>query len=470
MPDNSFENNLSRQMKDFNYPASGAVWQKLEANLQKRKKRRWAIIWFFGGLVLVSAGIYFSARQSTSNKGMSIATDSLRSDLSEKLLVSPGKTDADKRAESNRVEPYAQIKPGANNAEEIHPTEETDKRKSAKSKLSVAVIGGYQNRKLDNRKASSDKNDQDREKVNGASTENFKQTEKEKFSDKDVVAKSNIKKNIPEVKKEEVAPVLNTATNAEGNNIKKVSENPVPDSLSVVNLHNIAKQTDSLKIEKNDQKVQNQKKPLLFGLRLEAGRSANSESNFAKTKSADMVSSPSTGAPPVNANPFTQEPSIAWSFGAWLRKPISQKVDIQTGLTYHHYRTRTTQGDSLNYGNSFHILSVPVEMALQINKGKNLPVKWQFGIEPGWMVGSNALFQDTSGFLYNDKRKFNRFQLGIQTGISFRLFQKTQHPLELGPVFKYMLTPVFKSGSVYDGHLNFLGLRADWIIFNGKFK
>jgi hypothetical protein len=143
---------------------------------------------------------------------------------------------------------------------------------------------------------------------------------------------------------------------------------------------------------------------------------------------------------------------------------------MQTGLSYHHYRTSASQGDSSNYSNTFHLLSVPVEMLLQLNKGEKLPVQWHFGIEPGWMVGSNAIVQDTSGFLFSDKSRINRFQLGIQTGVSFRFFQKTQYPLELGPVFQYMLTPAFKSGSISDGHLNFLGLRADWKIFNSGTK
>ncbi len=470
MPDNSFENKLSRQLEDFKYPASDAVWQKLEENLQKRKKRRWAIIWFFGGLVLLSAGIYFFAGPSSTTKEMGIAADSLRSDLSENVLLNPEKSDSSRGAETSNVDPYAQIKSVANDTEEVHPARETGKRKSEKRKLNVAVIGGYQNAKPGNSIAGSDNNNQDREKVYEASTENIKQTGNKKISSNDVVLESNIKNNIIAGKKEAVDPVLNTAINAEDNIIKRISENPVPDSGSVVILRISPKQSDSLKIVKTDQKAQNQKMPLLFGLRIEAGRSATSESNFAKTKSADMVSSSSTGAPPVIDYTYTQKPSFAWSFGAWLRKPISQKVDIQTGLTYHHYRTRTTQGDSMNYSNSFHLLSVPIEMALQISKGKKLPVQWQFGIEPGWMLGSNAFFKDTSGLLNSDKRNYNRFQLGIQTGISFRFFQKTQHPLELGPVFKYMLTPVFKSGSGYDGHINFLGLRADWKIFEIKSK
>ncbi len=487
MPDNSFEHKLSQQMEDFSYPASDAVWQKLEANLLKRKKRRWAIIWFFSGLVLVSAGIYFFARPEAPNMDSRVASNNLNADLSENLPISPGKSSADKGTESNNAEPYAQIKPANIAPGEIPAAVETGRSKSEKRKLSISSVGGYQNGKRDTHNVSSIKNAQDREKVNGTSTENSKETEKENFSSGKKVSESN--NNIEtEGKIEEVTPVLKTGIVPE-NDIKKTkTENAVADSGSVNNVGNNLKLADSLAVGKNDQKAQSPKRHVLFGLRFEAGRSANSESSFTQNKSADMVSGPSAGGPIVYSYPYTQEPGFAFSIGAWLRKPINQRVNVQTGLTYHYYSTSTPvgatgqgalsinngmndmrfspyyqQGDSANYQNKYHLLSVPIEMSFQINKGKKLPVSWLLGIEPGWMIGSNAVFKDTSGYLFSDNNKYNRFQLGIQTGISFRFFQKTQHALEIGPVFQYMLTPAFKSGSGYDGHLNFLGLRADWI-------
>ena len=99
------------------------------------------------------------------------------------------------------------------------------------------------------------------------------------------------------------------------------------------------------------------------------------------------------------------------------------------------------QGDSTTHTNRYHLLSVPAEFSFLLNKGKNLPVSWYAGIEPGWLMGSKALIADTSGILYSDKDLFNRFQVGLQTGFSFRLWNKSSRPLELGPVFQYMLSP-----------------------------
>ena len=83
MPDNTFENKLNQQMGDFGFTPSEAVWQKLETDLRKRNKRRWAIIWFISGLVVLSAGLYFYSQLTipdafnsiTQNSGESINTE-----------------------------------------------------------------------------------------------------------------------------------------------------------------------------------------------------------------------------------------------------------------------------------------------------------------------------------------------------------------------------------------------------------
>jgi hypothetical protein len=178
-----------------------------------------------------------------------------------------------------------------------------------------------------------------------------------------------------------------------------------------------------------------------------------------------------------------------------MRKPLGPRVSLLAGLAYQQYRTKTSvgtqgqgglvlnngvrdvtvdqfysQGNLETYQNRYHILSLPVEIAIQLNKGSKLPISWQLGLAPGWMISSNALVKarDSSGILYSDKSMFNRFQLGLETGVSFRLFRKSRNALELGPVFQYMLTPVFKNQINYNGHLSFVGLRADWTLFTYK--
>jgi len=443
MPDNSFEHNLSRQMGDFNYPASDAVWQKLEINLQKRKKRRWAIIWFFSGLVLVGAGIYFMARPSNLNKEIGLVSNSVNTDISENLPANP--------------QNYS-----------------TDKSSSEKTELILPVSKSLR------------KDSNPRQVVVKKDNENNRQ-EGSKKSTENIVVDSNIDKGVEVEEKEEAPPVLTAVPGLEKASETKRVETPVTDSVSAPESSVINKETESISVSKNNPAKEISNRNISFGIRFEAGRSANGESSIPKSNTSNMISNPTAGGPVTLSNPYTQEPSFGWSIGAWVRKPVSKRINLLTGLMYHNYRTSTPvgaqvqnpllisnglgdmrsyyqPGNDANYQNNYHILSVPVEVALQLNNGKKLPVSWVFGLEPGWMIGTNAVIKDTSGYLYNNKSMYNRFQLGLQTGISFRLFQKTKHALELGPVFRYMLTPAFNSGTGYNGHLNFLGLRADWII------
>ncbi len=404
MPDNSFEHNMSRQMEDFQYPASAAVWQKLEANLQKRKKRRWAIIWFFSGLVLVGTGLYFMARPADPIKEIRLVSNNLKADISEKLPLNPKENRKDKS-----------VIPVAKSLRKHGKTEQVIVKKE---------------------------NEFNQQEIIEKSTENM-------------VIDSVIVKDV--------------------------------DSVSIPKSSDMPTETDSIAVAKILPEKKTGKRSISFGIRFEAGRSANGQSSLQKTYTNNLISSPTAGGPITFSNPYAQEPSFGWSIGAWVKIPIRHRLNLQTGLQYHNYRTSTpvgTQvqspllinnrvgdmrsyyqpGNAANYQNNYHILSVPVEIALQLNKGKKLPVSWVLGMEPGWMIGSNAVIQDTSGYLYNDKSMYNRFQFGLQTGISFRMFQKSKHALELGPVFRYMITPAFKNGSDYNGHLNFLGLRADWKI------
>lgn len=434
MPDNSFEHNLSWQMEEFNYPASDAVWQKLEINLQKRKKRRWAIIWFFSGLVLIGTGIYFIARPADPIREISLVTNNLKADISEHLPVSPNSKSTDsQRKESRR---------GQVVVKKAHE----QKRREISVKSSQYIVVG-----------------------------------------------SNIDKVVEVEKKEEAPSVMAAVPLLEKVRETQVIETPETDSVSAPKSSDGFIETDSIAVAKIPPAKETSKRSVSFGIRLEAGRSANGESSLEKTNTSNLISSPTAGAPIAYSNPYSQEPSFGWSIGAWVRMPIRHRLNLQTGLQYHNYRTSTPvgaqvqsplfinngvgdmrsyyqPGNAANYQNIYHILSVPVELALQLNKGKKLPVSWVLGMEPGWMIGTNAVIKDTSRYLYNDKSMYNRFQLGLQTGISFRMFQKSKHALELGPVFRYMLTPAFKNGTGYDGHLNFLGLRADWTIFKFKIK
>lgn len=472
MPDNIFENKLNEQLGDFKFSPSDEVWQKLEKDLTKRKKRRTGFIWFFAGLLLVSAGLIIVSRNNEETKLSDTITNNTNHNSKGDLKTVDGNTES---PEENHLKTIGPVKKSPMTG--VDSTSNV-KAYSAKQNL-TATVPSLLN--------PSFKNSASRITVKGKS--------KEPATDK-VNSSTPLLDNLEPNPSLSFSPDLAMVDPVPGQKQLQVPAeiNGIIKIVSPVSSHkpvtaDSVSQIDAVKT------TTTHKRPVTFGFRIEGGRSATPEELFSPQKSADMNSIPNTGSSPVVFYPYEQNPSFGWSFGAWIKKPLSPKVTLQSGLMYHQYRTSTPvgrqgqgtfvtgsgtgsmsydqyflQGDSMNYANRYHLLSVPAAFSFLLNKGKSLPFSWYAGIEPGWLVGSNALIKDTSGILYSDSDFFNRFQVGLETGFSFRLWNKSRHPIELGPVFRYMISPVFKNGTNYAGHLSFIGLRADWTLFNLKQK
>ncbi len=466
MPDNIFENKLNEEMGDFKFSPSDAVWQKLEKELTRRKKRRTGFIWFFAGVLLLSAGLIFVSRNNEETPVSDTITNNSNSISEGDLKTVVDNNEGSKQNDSGAIDPAEKSQlPAADPVSNVNAYTEKLNLPATGSSLLIPPVRNTDNRNTGKVKSKVPGND----RVYAADYPVEK------------LARNPVVEIIPELAM--VDPVRSQKKlpfPVEINGIIKIAS-PVAGSKAVA--------ADSVLPADAAKKITAPKLPVTFGLRMEAGRSSTPENLLATQKSADLNSVPSTGSGPVVFYPYEQTPLFGWSLGAWIKKPLSAKVSLQSGLIYHQYRTSTPvgsqgqstfvtgsmsydqyfrQGDSMSFTNRYHLLSVPATFSFLLNKGKSLPVSWYAGIEPGWLMGSNALVKDTSGMLYSDKDLFNRFQVGLESGLSFRLWNKSRRPVELGPVFRYMISPVFKTGANYSGHLSFIGLRAEWTLFNLK--
>jgi hypothetical protein len=472
MPDNIFENKLNEQMGDFKFSPSDAVWLKLEKELTKRKKRRTGFIWFFAGLLLVSAGLIIVTRNDGKMHVSDTVTNNTNSILERDQKAVVENNEKPKQNDSDATGPGAKAQlPAFDSTSNVKAF--TKKRNLSASGPTLLSLSGR----------------------NAVSTNIGKAGNKAPAASQEYAA-------APPVEKAEYDPLVEIIPDmAMVDPVRSQNQLHIP--VQINGKTNIASpvavgnpvSADSVSQTDASKKTTTQKRPVTFGLRMEAGRSSVPEKLFSTQKSADLNSVPNTGSGPVVFYPYEQNPLFGWSLGGWIKKPLSPKITLESGLIYHQYRTATPvgnqgqgslstgsgsnsmtydqyfrQGDSMTYTNRYHLLSVPAAFSFLLNKGKSLPVSWYAGIEPGWLIGSNALIKDTSGMLYSDNGLFNRFQVGLETGFSFRLWNKSRRPVELGPVFRYMISPVFKNGTNYAGHLSFIGLRADWALFNLKQK
>jgi hypothetical protein len=237
------------------------------------------------------------------------------------------------------------------------------------------------------------------------------------------------------------------------------------------------------------------KKHWSFGLTAGAGRAAFTEGiGLSQAKSADLNAGPSTGSgvPPQGpAYDYRQDPSAGWEAGGWTRVSVSRKWSFTAGVSYMQLSTRTPVGQSLGdssrsyyngytrqvstnsfsagsqseYRNRYHLLQLPLTAEWQLTPGRRLPVIWSMGLSPGYLLSSNALVRDSAQALYSHPDNQRGFQLGMRTGLRFRLMPSSAHPLDIGPVLQYQLNEVFADGIRDNGHLYYLGVEARLPLF-----
>lgn len=99
-----------------------------------------------------------------------------------------------------------------------------------------------------------------------------------------------------------------------------------------------------------------------------------------------------------------------------------------------------------SYKYRFQFIEMPVMMHWQMNKGRRLPpIVFDGGLSVSQMISVDALhYEGQKGIYYNDDSLFNKTQLSLITGVSVGLFQRSKHPLWVGPDLRYALSGLVK--------------------------
>ncbi|HKG67701.1 MAG TPA: outer membrane beta-barrel protein, partial [Segetibacter sp.] len=186
------------------------------------------------------------------------------------------------------------------------------------------------------------------------------------------------------------------------------------------------------------------------------------------------------------------ESRFSFGLGIFLEKKLSKKISLAAGADYHLYKAKSTVGNrvrsstilydsilqaatrlneyydfgnSVTYINKYHLVELPINLGYQINKNQEQPLIISAGLSPGYLISSNALYTNPSANVYYvDKKKFNRFQLFAQMGLSFPIIGSLKYLLSGGPVIQYGFTSVAKAVSGIDQHLFFTGINANFIL------
>lgn len=191
----------------------------------------------------------------------------------------------------------------------------------------------------------------------------------------------------------------------------------------------------------------------------------------------------------TGSKPSVVQAGTGFSAGFFLRKEIGSRWAISTGLDYTLYRTSITIGrsrDSLlgqfsfsgadryfltgngsysrSYTNNYHFIGLPLLLQFQLTKGK-LPIVWEGGVELARLLSSNALhYSSTLNGYYKNNHLLNHTQFYVLTGLQLKAFSNARYPVNIGPQLQVGLTNLSTSSAGKQEHLTRYGLRISTVI------
>lgn len=447
MADRSFEEQVREEMAGLLIRPDAAVWEKLEADLARKKKRR-GLIWFvFVGLgILLLSAVWFSQRDT---HGKAEAT--LSSIVSEKDAGSPKKElMAAQPDSSNQItinDKENRERPGI-----IH-----DQKPSAATIEKTITITKAVKKPLPVSANTTEKSSGEAGTSSAVSVADV------------LVGKTDSLTAVTDprtpVHKEELSDsVITTAAKTE--------------LLSDTVNKEIAVQTKEMPAAKKRWQLSLAVTGGISGMHKLPGQTLAYQSS---------ISNPSTGGLPGGNNNY-KVPSLqdAGSYGITLLadKQLSKRYGMSISLGYETYRSKTSVGkrvdsslqssffslaanqgfyyvstDSVPYVNRFHFAQTTVSGYALYSLGKSLQLRWELGLGLAALLGSNALHYDNgSGVLFTNRYLLRTLQWNLSTGVEFG-FGK-QPSLFLGPQITWFIQSPFTDQGSADQHLFRSALRA----------
>lgn len=457
MEDKHFETEMNKQMEGFTLQPSVEVWQKVELQIRKEKRRRRFIFWWLPLLFLSTGAIVYFMYPFIPNRNQTSIVDKKSNEHS---VVTT------EQQQEIIGQPSFKAEPG-----DVKTNDES-KNTIAQQQLPLPVKVERKTRKPVQKLFTLSKPQPNKTAVTAINKKEEKPLVaevKNKATDASVMIEQN---QMIENKTDTALLILKEEQHQQ--EIKPSTK----DSTATVTADPIAtiKKLPVVKKQKPEWAI-------LF-------RSGLSDISQFKTSSftADRLNAtPGTAAPPP-AKPSAIKAGVGFAAGIQLKKTFSKRSALSTGLAYSFYSTThqtdsviyasaqfsnnvsvssvnryAASGNSNNYTSRYHFIEIPVMYHLQLNKAAQRPFQFNTGVAYNFLLGSNAFyFNQASGNYYYDRRLFNRSQWQLRTGISVGLMKKLNYPLQAGIQYQYHLSGQWKKSLDLNQHLSFTGIQLLW--------
>ena len=500
MQENKFENQVQQQMEELRIRPSEAVWENVEGELQKKKKRRIVFYLFLlAGLSLLGYSGYFVYNNSKSNLVQQTITvphdndkpikeneelPSIENSTS-KLLQPPNENQLSVEAKNN-LQQYDKVNQLTNEEKSNLSATSDIVLKERKITTKEKIVVNRQEKAISNLTTKKplpvETINEDNVVVNNKPVKTpEKPSPKNGDKEKTIINKTEISPPaVAEIKlnDDKKLPSLD-------NNIL-IKKDSLSEEITVIN-----KEIPAAKIKLK------QVPKIKWGIDMSVGISSYKDNIFSiygvqKSIMMDNISSPVSGGGnnPLSStrSPSSIQSSPAFRIGIVGEMKLSRRSSIASGLRYAYYSNRIqvgTYADTVftlntsfsqasrvqavyrgtyqkNYNNHFHFIQLPVQYQLQLNKGIKVPISWNAGVSIGYLFSTNSLVYDTTagGIYYRSKDAFNKVQFNLNTGFSFRFGNKGKMQWSLGPELSLGLNKLMKTDFTNKQYLLYSGITG----------
>lgn len=516
MSDHDFEKQVKIRLEQLKLRPSDAVWTEVEKNIRRDKHRRRMILWLPIALLMLGAGGYFAMNQTARPAPQELVKQAIPSSsatpnnkLSTKASTQTQATTdstineqtlANKSTTGETSAATAPAPAHTSQAEANHqPTAQVTTSPSPKSKRFITENSAPAPKLAKQPIKRPKKNNQRPSAALLVVKDKPATPVQEPVVDKDLNTETIVSNDTKQLVEDSAAVATSFAAADSSLTMAMPVDSVAKDSTqTVAATPNIPAPETIVKADQPKKKTGSSK--WKFGVQAEGGYSGvTGDGLFGFLQSgnssvADLASpqfnNAATMAPqfprPVNkASSLTMGP--AYSFGGFARRTLSKRLSLSVGLQYTYLSARQVVGSKVNnnrtvnrapstsqlvteyydanntqdYTNRYHFIELPVTLHTQLNKGKRLPITWDAGFSVSKLLNTNALHYDgLGGVYYKDNALFNKVQWVASTGFNVQLFSQSTHPISVGPVMRYNISPLLKKDYSTGQHLWSVGLRA----------
>lgn len=499
MQENDFEKQVQQKMEELQFAPSEPVWQKVELQIGKEKRKRRLVLLLLPLLLVTGGAIWYASSlnndpskiNSNNNNQQNTSTNFQKKPATNTTNNEPALTPAAPVIKPKGYPPATDAmanhtKKGQKGFETfLNKTKEKSRTNKGKTVTSIRL--------------AKERAFEINEDLHALVLENEMEKRASAIAEKKAVDEKNVSKAFRDsaAKKEETNVAVVTSDSS-----RKESD------AATAEISETATGKDSAQVEATlppeiptTIKMDKQARPWEWTLTARAGAThlRNGVLNvFSNERADNMYASPTMG----NNNPATGsggtgnsnslnsisneiEKSFAFSIGAGVRKKLFQNAFVTAGLQYSRYSTRAAVGNIVvmdttisyngrttsissyyratgtpsTYTTHYHYLELP--LAFEYRLLKRVPLQVQHGISVGYLLASNALYFDPGArVLYKNDRWLRNTGWHLFTSVDYRLLKTPSIALFLGPQVQWSLSPLQQPQEANKHYLFFTGVQS----------